>query len=210
MKKLWTIDDFENGATAMLIIKVKVNEIGEYHNKAIISGEQTDIVKTNNDITSSISVLTYFTVESNSYFSVKDGVLYDKNSQTLLNFPNGKSGSFSIPEGVAKIGESAFAYSNKLTSVTIPNSVITINNYAFLYCDALTTVTITGSVKTIGQYAFGYNSSFTSVIINSVDPPVTYRPFYNCPKLKLIDLPNASLDVYKATTGWSDYKDVLM
>lgn len=156
-------------------------------------------------------VLTSFTVETNSYFSVKDGVLYDKNLQTLLNFPNGKSGSFSIPEGVTKIGESAFAYSNKLTSVTIASNVVTISNYAFLYCDALATVAITGNVKTIGQYAFGYNSSLTSVIINSVDPPaVTYRPFYNCSKLKLIDVPNASLDVYKKTTGWIDYKDILM
>ena len=44
---------------------------------------------------------------------------------------------------VVAIGERAFEYCSKLTSVTIPDSVTTIGDYAFLYCSSLTSVNMT-------------------------------------------------------------------
>lgn len=152
--------------------------------------------------------LTNFSIGSNSNFSVIDGVLYNKNATTLISYPNGKSGSFSIPQTVTTVGQAAFSYNGGLTDISIPNSVVTIESNAFEYCKSLTTVTIPSSVNNIGLYAFNSNTSLTSVIMNPTIPPTTNQPFYNCKSLKSIKVPANSLDFYKQTNRWSVYKDI--
>ena len=61
---------------------------------------------------------------------------------------------FSTTRKVTSIGERAFRYSTKLTSVTIPSSVTSIGDDAFYKCDGLTSVTIPNSVTNIGNSAF--------------------------------------------------------
>ena len=158
--------------------------------------------------------LTHFEIGSNPYFNVTDGVLYDKNVATLLYYPNGKSGSFSIPNSVTKVGSLSFAYSEQLTDVSIPNSVVSINSNAFRYCTSLTSVTIPSSVKNIDYYAFSDNPVLKSVIMNPVVPPVVHTsllPFANCKSLiggGAIKVPNGSLDAYHTASGWSSYKNI--
>jgi hypothetical protein len=65
----------------------------------------------------------------------------DKGSATLT--------SITIPNGVASIGESAFASCNSLISVTIPNSVTTIGKWAFFNCTVLVKVTIPTNVTSV-------------------------------------------------------------
>ena len=110
------------------------------------------------------------TVSKNNpnYCSV-DGVLFNKNKTTLIRFPVGRGGRYSIPNSVTSIGEEAFACCDGLTSVTIPNSVTSIGSYAFAGCDGLTSVTIPNSVTSIGDEAFDGCTGLTSVTIpNSV------------------------------------------
>ena len=61
--------------------------------------------------------------------------------------------SIYIPDGVKKIGESAFEGSG-LISVTVPGSVEEIGNYSFHDCANLTSVTVSEGVKIIGERAF--------------------------------------------------------
>jgi hypothetical protein len=89
-------------------------------------------------------------------FISQDGILYNTDKSTLVLYPTGKTGSFTIPNGVTSIGNGAFAYSN-LTSVTIPNSVTSIVAGAFAY-SSLTSITFaTGS--NIPDANFGNNVS---------------------------------------------------
>ncbi len=99
--------------------------------------------------------LTQINVDSgNANFVSKDGVLFDSDMTTLIQFPAGRGGSYVIPSGVTVIGEYAFAGSETLESVTIPSSVKEIRNYAFEDCASLTSVAIPSGVTSISWSAF--------------------------------------------------------
>lgn len=95
-----------------------------------------------------------------------------------------------IPNGTAKIGNSAFYQYTTLTSVTIPNSVTSIGNYAFLMT-GLTSVTIPDSVITIGGGAFSTCSSLTSVTIGNSVTSLDVGVFQSCNKITTITIPDS-------------------
>src|SRR5690349_15059124 len=67
--------------------------------------------------------LSAITVEAlNSVYSSVDGVLFNKSQTTLLQYPGGKAGSYTIPNTVTSFAW-AFTGCTSLTSVTIGNSV---------------------------------------------------------------------------------------
>ena len=127
--------------------------------------------------------LTSITVDTNnSVYSNynNDGVLYNKNITTLLQYPIGNiATSFVIPTGVTNIAYAAFVVSN-LTSITIPNSVISIGNLSFANNTSLLSISIPASVTSIG------NSTF-----------------YNCSSLRNITIPNSNV-----TFGSTDFDGI--
>ncbi|MEI6796173.1 MAG: leucine-rich repeat domain-containing protein, partial [Methanomassiliicoccales archaeon] len=102
-------------------------------------------------------------VAGNANYASVDGVLYNKNLTTLIQYPGGRSGSFVIPSSVVSIRDDAFAYCVALTSVTIPNSVTSIGGESFLRCTALTSVIIGSGVTAIGESAFSGCHNLTSI-----------------------------------------------
>jgi len=113
--------------------------------------------------------LTAINVDPNNknYCGIR-GVLFSKDRKTIICYPCGKSGTYSIPNSVTTIGEHAFYRCEGLTGVTIPNSVTTIGDYAFYYCRGLTGVTIPSSVNTIENSAFTYCSKLNRVEIDDL------------------------------------------
>lgn len=99
---------------------------------------------------------------SNPYYSSIDGVLYDKNLQEIVKYPEGKNSStYSMPNTVTSIADSAFSRSQSLVTVNIPEGVKTIGIYAFLNCHSLISILIPKSVTTIGWNAFASCDSLT-------------------------------------------------
>ena len=91
---------------------------------------------------------------NNPNYSSKDGVLFNRNQTTLIQYPIGQKGSYIIPNTVTKIEKSAFDGCSSLTSVTIGNNVTNIGDSAFRKCTGLTSITIPNSVTSIGSSAF--------------------------------------------------------
>jgi len=95
---------------------------------------------------------------ANTVFSSQDGVLYNKDKTTLILYPAGKTGTFTIPAGVTSIKEEAFWSCQSLTSVTIPAGVTSIGYGAFSGCYSLTSVTFQGTIPSSGfgtSWVFG-------------------------------------------------------
>ncbi|MBQ9832218.1 MAG: leucine-rich repeat protein, partial [Clostridia bacterium] len=84
--------------------------------------------------------------EDNAYYCGDAGVLFDKNKETLIYYPQGKSDdSYIIPDGVTHIKGWAFESCGYLTKLTVPSSVTNIEEYAFIWCDNLTIYGSSGS-----------------------------------------------------------------
>ncbi len=102
----------------------------------------------------------------NPYFTAgENGVLYSKDSSTLVACSSRNSGHFEIPEGVTAIGDGAFHYCSRLSSVTIPESVTSIGKNAFADCHSLRSLTIPAGVRSIEAGTFAYCAELRSVTI---------------------------------------------
>ena len=79
----------------------------------------------------------------NLNYSSEDGVLFDKNKSTLIQYPDGNQRTeYTIPNSVTTIENNAFSACFILKSVTIPNSVTTIRERAFFDCKNLTSIDV--------------------------------------------------------------------
>ena len=87
-----------------------------------------------------------FVDEGNASYTSVDGVLFNKDCTSLIDYPAGKKlPDYEIPESVTSIGGSAFRDCVSLTSVTIPGSVTKIEWCAFGGCVSLEDVYYVGN-----------------------------------------------------------------
>ena len=109
------------------------------------------------------SSLTEINVESGNteYVSV-DGVLFNKDTTTLISYPAGKTGEYSIPNTVKNIATYAFSSCSNKTTVIIPNSVDSVEYYAFDDCAA--TIKCMVNEKPDG-WDSGWRDNFKGVIL---------------------------------------------
>jgi len=134
---------------------------------------------------SKCSSLISFTVDAaNTHYVSVDGVLFNYAKDTLIQYPIGnKRTTYTIPNSVTSIGNSAFYYCESLSSVTIPNSVTSIGYNAFSNCTSLSSVTIPNSVTSIGSSAFYYCISLSSITIPESVTSIGSEAFYGCTSL---------------------------
>jgi hypothetical protein len=170
-----------------------------------------------NDAFMDCSSLTSITVSSgNTAYALEDGVLFNKSKTIIIVCPEGKTGSYTIPDSVTTIGDRAFCDCWHLTSITIPNSVTTIGVQAFLDCFPLTSITIPNSVRTIGWRAFGGCFKLRNVVALSTTPPSITSGTTNISAFCGVPLSSATLTVskgckaaYQSASGWKDFGTIV-
>lgn len=85
----------------------------------------------------------------NPYYTAYENALFSKDMTTLLQFPDGRSGAYTIPNTVKTVGQRAFWCAPLMTSVVIPEGVEELEECAFADCLKLETVYWPRSLKTI-------------------------------------------------------------
>lgn len=107
--------------------------------------------------------LTNISVDAaNAAYSSVNGVLFNKEQTSLIQFPSGRGdASYSISGGVTCIGIYAFGWCTNLTSVTIPGSVTNIGDTAFQRCTSLNGVYFKGNAPCVCTNAFADDPALT-------------------------------------------------
>ena len=113
-------------------------------------------------------------------FVVKDGILTRYIGMSLRPV---------IPDGVTRIGASAFIFT-AIESVEIPESVTEIDDHAFSSCKALTVLTLPSSLQRIGASAFSNCESITVLRLPSSVRKVGVSAFSGCVRLKSVEIPS--------------------
>lgn len=129
--------------------------------------------------------------------------------QTIGNsaFTNSVSLAFvNLPDGITSVGDSAFRECLNFRYINIPNSLISISNYCFYDCDGMTDIELHSGITAIGNSAFENCSGIYSITLHSTTPPTLGTNALNGTNTNLkIYVPSASVDTYKAASGWSSY-----
>ena len=131
-------------------------------------------------------------------FVVVNGILIDAAKCT---------GKVIIPNTVKVIGEGAFLWNGRVTSIKIPNSVKRIEEGAFFRCESLKTINIPESVTSIGDAAFKRCIKLTSVTIPNSVKSIGEEAFYGCTSLKSITIPSNVKSIGKAAFGYKRYEE---
>ena len=128
--------------------------------------------------------------QENKCYSSQDGVLFDKNMTTLINYPISKSGSvYTVPDSVTSLEANSFLNCQSLEKVLIPDSVTSIGDGAFYNCNNLKEVPIPKTIKSFGKSVFENCEKLTSIIIQDTVTSIEERAFYNCSEITSIFIP---------------------
>lgn len=131
-----------------------------------------------------------FVSPDNEIYTSIDGVLFSKDMKTLINYPQGKSGSeYTVPDTVTSLEAYSFFSCASLERVFIPDSVTQIGDCAFYNCVKLANISIPSTVKSIGERVFENCKKLTSVIIPSTVTSIEERAFYCCSEMTSIFIP---------------------
>ena len=145
-------------------------------------------------------LMSIYVDNGNTAYCSEDGVLFNKTKDTLVAYPEGKTGAYTIPNSVIAIGYGAFWGCTGLTSVTIPNSVTSIENYAFSQCSGLTEV--------INESAIPQDIE-SAGITRSVISPYLYVFFEVDISACTLRVPAASVSAYRTAPVWKDFGNIV-
>ena len=99
-----------------------------------------------------------------SYFSI-GGILFSKDTSTLVECPRGKSGAIVLPQTTRHIAPCAFSDCNAITSVSLPDGLASIDFWAFMGANHLNNIIIPSAVSYLGDNLFAGCSSLASLTI---------------------------------------------
>ena len=114
--------------------------------------------------------------ENNPYYTVEEGVLYNKNKDILVTVLKRIDGKFDVIDGVKTIGDRAFYSQYKMTELNL-NKAEKIGNYFISNCTSLKRIEIPSTIIRIDVGAFESATSTSQIIIHRKENAIKGSPF---------------------------------
>ena len=170
---------------------------------------------------------------ANTHYGSSDGVLMSGDGKSVLWFPMGKTGDYTLPatvtavgeyafrdcsigkfvfaDGLKKIGQCAF-YNSKVREVVLPSTLQQVPTGTFQKCSRLTTVRMGESTELIGDYVFD-GCPLTDIYISATIPPVCSAKTFatsvgNFMKTCRLHVPKGRKAYYRASDKWGQFENI--
>lgn len=138
------------------------------------------------------------------HFSSANGILFNKEGNRIVLYPNGRSGVYVVPDEVTEIADWAFMDCEKLTGVSLHANVSSVGEGAFSFCPGLAVVSVDAGnpyFKSVGGVLFSedmstlkcYPAGKKDVVAYTVPASVTQLDagaFLGCGTLTSVILPH--------------------
>lgn len=195
---------FANNGMTSVVISENVEKIGSsafYKCDNLVSVTLPSTLKElGEDVFYSCEKLKKFIMEDNDIFYVKEDILFNKPEKKLVKVPDAlKLSSYTVPEGIEIIGNSAFDYCDSITEVILPDTVTTLENDAFARCAGMESIYLPESIVYIGEMAFWSCISVEKFELPSSVMYIGEKAFSGCRGLREIEIKNN--DIYYTTEG---------
>ena len=149
---------------------------------------------------------------NNPNFTSSDGILFNKNKTTLINYPPGKSGTkYILPTTITQIGDAAFRGCLNLRSIDATNSSLTKIGMSSFYSTYVTDVSFPSTLVDIGPSAFKYCSNLLLFkIVNSIPPTLGTNVFFGTNLYNTtLNVITGSKTVYLAADQWKSFGSIV-
>lgn len=189
--------DFWNGKLETVKLADSVKSIKEFSGcsklKSVVLGKnlKADLAK---DFERDISLENITISDENPYYTVKDGVVFNKDMTELILYPQNKPGEvYEIPKSVTTIDPNAFCYNQNLKKIIIPETIkITDEEHQFLRfnnCKSLETIVFKGEITEISSGFMENCPSLTEITIPDGVTEIGYEAFSGCENLQQVTVP---------------------
>lgn len=170
----------------------------------------------------------------NSHYSSKDGVLLSGDGKSILWFPMGKEGEYTLPSTVTTVGDYAFRncrietfhfadgltsigkyafYNSSVKEVSLPSTVKQIPTGLFQKCAYLTTVHLGKNTEMLGDYVFD-GCPITNLYISAPTPPYCSNKTFassgnNIFSTCRVHVPKNRRIYYRGDMIWAQFKRIV-
>lgn len=170
----------------------------------------------------------------NSHYSSKDGVLLSGDGKSILWFPMGKEGEYTLPSTVTTVGDYAFRncrietfhfadgltsigkyafYNSSVKEVSLPSTVKQIPTGLFQKCADLTTVHLGKNTEMLGDYVFD-GCPITNLYISAPTPPYCSNDTFassgnNIFSTCRVHVPKDRRIYYRGDVIWAQFKRIV-
>lgn len=170
----------------------------------------------------------------NSHYSSKDGVLLSGDGKSILWFPMGKEGEYTLPSTVTTVGDYAFRncrietfhfadglksigkyafYNSSVKEVSLPSTVKQIPTGLFQKCANLTTVHLGKNTEMLGDYVFD-GCPITNLYISAPTPPYCSNSTFassgnNIFSTCRVHVPKDRRIYYRGDVIWAQFKRIV-
>lgn len=136
-------------------------------------------------------VTSYALSKGRSGFTVIDGVLFTKDGKKLIAFPEGRTGSYKIPQSVKEIAPGAFFNCQGLKEIILNQDLDVIADSAFYLCESLEKIVMNNSLRIIGNEAFGICRKLKNIELPESLDQIGDGAFMGCDRFSRLTIPSS-------------------